>query len=251
MFKETPYKDVDFNNTWDGFLYKMHTIEGILKRWMLFYEEYQRRTYGFLPGWYHKMSNYTNLNKKVRTSTLPEIPDTDMLVNFKEPQYIFSYKNTDISGDVKSFNWFIDGKFAIPTHTVIYHGYQYVYFPTSKISENSVIEVERFDGTMISYPFTIAPMVKSASDYSYTLTLEKWATQPIPANSLFIVNTETGEYLTEEDIEVTIDDPILHEVKVNLRWSVFMIDPKAPITFTLKKEELVGAPLRLCCNRVR
>jgi hypothetical protein len=49
MFEGTPYKDVDFNDLWDGFLYKMNTIESILKRWMLFYEEYQRRTYGFLP----------------------------------------------------------------------------------------------------------------------------------------------------------------------------------------------------------
>jgi hypothetical protein len=155
MFEGTPYKDVNFNNLWDGFLYKMNTIESILKRWMLFYEEYQRRTYGFLPGWYHRMSSYPNLNKKVRTSTLPEIPESDGFVNFSQPQYIFSYKNTDISGDVKSFNWFIGGKFTIPTYTAIYHGYQYVYFPTSKINPDSVIEVERFDGVKFSHTFKL------------------------------------------------------------------------------------------------
>lgn len=228
MFEGTPYKDVNFNNLWDGFLYKMNTIESILKRWMLFYEEYQRRTYGFLPGWYHRMSSYPNLNKKVRTSTLPEIPESDGFVNFNQPQYIFSYKNTDISGDVKSFNWFIDGKFTIPTYTAIYHGYQYVYFPTSKINPDSVIEVERFDGVKFSHTFKLIGPETYSADGSDTSVKYAQGEDAIGdtllrnGNTLIDpVDTMLSIYNPNDTIEIPVSKLTKHPIIVN---SLFFVD---------------------------
>lgn len=243
MFKGVAYKDVDMNNIWDGFLYKMNYLAGKLKKWMLFYEEFQRRTYGFLPGWYHRMSSYKNLSAKIRTSTLPEITDTDLYKAFTEPQYIFSYKNVDISGDVKSFNWFIDGKYTIPTHTEVFRGYQYVYFPTSKINQDSIIEVERFDGIEFSKElnFTESSVIE--------FKMEKFIDHSIIANSLFFVDY-TGLYITDK-FQFTIIDSELGEVPFDPSISVFEILPEQTMRIEVRDENVIDThPTLVCRNKI-
>ena len=144
--KRKTYKDIKFNTEWDAFTYKMQNITFMLKHWALFYEEYQKRTYGFLHGWYHNLANYDDLESKVRNNVNEDIDDVGFDCSFKEPQYVFTYLKDASTGDANSFCFFIDGKYTIPTKTVVYRGIQYVYFPKRLFKADSVIEVERFDG---------------------------------------------------------------------------------------------------------
>ena len=126
----------------------------MMKNWYMMYDEYQRRTYGFLTGWYHNMANYTDeeLESKLRRTTAVEVDnDPDYIQEFAEPQYLFTYMNNISTGSVNSFCFFIDGKYTLPTKILVYKGYQHVYFPKSSIHNDSIIEVERFDGNKFQY----------------------------------------------------------------------------------------------------
>jgi hypothetical protein len=64
--EKNPYKDLDLLDEWPRFLYKVQTISDMLKKWCMLYQEYNYRTYGFLTGWYHKISEYDDMNEKLR-----------------------------------------------------------------------------------------------------------------------------------------------------------------------------------------
>ena len=140
------YKDIDFDTNWDSFIYKMETISSMLKKWSLLYEEYEKRTYGFLSGWYHNLGKFDNIDRKLRNNVNEDINDIGYDYAFKEPQYVFTYLKDESTGEVNSFCFFIDGKYTIPTKIVVYRGIQYVYFPKRLFKKDTVIEVERFDG---------------------------------------------------------------------------------------------------------
>ena len=38
FLSKNPYKEIDFNNLWDSFIYKMETINGMLKKWNYLYQ---------------------------------------------------------------------------------------------------------------------------------------------------------------------------------------------------------------------
>ena len=149
-----PYHEMNLVSKNDSFLFRMQTLSKMMKNWYMMYDEYQRRTYGFLTGWYHNMANYTDeeLQSKLRRTTAAEVDnDPDYIQEFAEPQYLFTYMNNISTGTVNSFCFFIDGKYTLPTKILIYKGYQHVYFPKSIINKDSVIEVERFDGNKFQY----------------------------------------------------------------------------------------------------
>ena len=149
-----PYHDMNLVSKNDSFLFRMQTLSKMMKNWYMMYDEYQRRTYGFLTGWYHNMANYTEeeLKSKLRRTTAIDVDnDPDYIQEFAEPQYLFTYMNNISTGSVNSFCFFVDGKYTLPTKILIYKGYQYVYFPQSIINKDSVIEVERFDGNKFQY----------------------------------------------------------------------------------------------------
>ena len=70
------FHEVDMTERWNPFHYKMNTISGLIKLWAEFYLEYERRTYGFLTGWYHDISKWSaeHLASKERTSTDTDVP---------------------------------------------------------------------------------------------------------------------------------------------------------------------------------
>jgi hypothetical protein len=225
---------------WKPFLYKMDTISNTLKQWFYFYEEYVRRTYGFLSGWYHNIANYDNMEEKIRTDTSQETDSPILQYTFDEPQYVFSYKNTSLYGTVKSYIFYIDGKYAIPTKIMVDKGYQYVYFPVSRIKENSIIEVERFDGLVLNKPYEL-PEGGITIDFG---TISKVNTI---ANCLFLVDDETKEYLSKDDVDVFVIDPDVGRIYIDLATSVYEIGTNMQLVL-IPSEAYVGKTVRLCCN---
>ena len=239
--EKNPYNTLDLTSQLEPFLYKMETISSMLKKWYLFYEEYQRRTFGFLSGWYHNIANYKNMDQKVRLDTAQDIDDKDLYYEFKEPQYLFTYVNTTEFGNANSYCFYIDGVYTIPTKIIVYKGYQYVYFPTNKIRNDSVIEVERFDGIVIQRDIDL-------TEDDITIKFSSLADRSTVANSLFFVNMETGEYLNHGELETTIIDPDIGDVVVDFKTSVYTITPSMSIKIKVKDTSLIGKTIRLCCN---
>ena len=241
FIEKNPYKNLDLSNQWDSFLYKMETISSMLKKWYLFYEEYERRTYGFLTGWYHNIANYKNMPDKIRLNTAQDIDNRDLYYEFDEPQYLFTYVNSTEFGSANSYCFFVDGVYTIPTKIIVYRGYQYVYFPTRIIKDTTVIEVERFDGVVINRDILIP-------EEGVTLKFSDLANVPTIANCLFFVNPEDGSYLNHNELETTIIDPEIGEVVVDFRTSVYKITPSMSIKIKANDENLINKYVRLCCN---
>ena len=200
------YKDIDFDNDWDSFIYKIETISEMLKKWALLYEEYQKRTYGFLTGWYHNLSKFDNLDRKTRNNIIEDINEPGFDYKFKEPHYVFTYLKDQSIGEVNSFCFFIDGKYTIPTKVVIYRGIQYVYFPKRLFNPDSIIEVERFDGNYfyrnISLPYvdpspsTSIPLDTAMND----LTVEDETNGDVDINGTIMEDLSDSEIIIPEII---------------------------------------------------
>lgn len=250
FLEKNPYTKINFNDQWDSFLYKMSTISDMLKKWYLLYEEYQRRTFGYLNGWYHDISKYTNMEEKLRDDTLPDMPETAQYYKFKEPHYVFTYVNNNDFGDANSFCFFIDGRYTVPTKILIYRGYQFVYFPKRLIKSNTVIEVERFDGISTSYQlrFNYTDTEGMHNSEGIIVPFSNIADIPTIANSLFLVKERTGDYIYNDEIEVSVIDPEVGEVKIDLRTSVYNITPQMSLRFIPKKMSVVNEPIRLYIN---
>ena len=240
--KDNPYNELDLKNRWTPLLYKVYTISHMMKKWYKFYDEYQRRTYGFLSGWYHKISNYKNMNEKLRMDSSIDVDgNEDFIYHFKEPQYVFSYVHNAMLGDANSFCFFIDGKYTIPTRIIIYRGYQHVYFPASKITLDSVIEVERFDSNYFSY------RVKLPKEGT-TLELKRIMHYDTVANNFFLVSS-TGEFLKNGEVETYIIDPELGEIQVDLNTSLFIVSTKSKIRF-VPTDKFEGDEVLFCSNDI-
>lgn len=204
------YKDIDFDNDWDSFIYKMEIISVMLKKWALLYEEYQKRTYGFLNGWYHNLGKFDNVDRKIRTNVIEDINEVGFDYKFKEDQYVFTYLKDESTGEVNSFCFFIDGKYTIPTKIVVYRGIQYVYFPKRLFRPDSVVEVERFDGNYF-YRTVQLPSVDSIENTSIPLTTND--------NRLFVNDKEKKEVdidINESTVEDVIgEDGAVPDINVN------------------------------------
>jgi hypothetical protein len=238
FIEKHPYHEIDLVDGWDPFIYKMQTISDMLKHWCEMYQEYQKRTFGFLTGWYHNIAAYDNMHLKVRYSTAPDVDNNpDYIITFNEPQYVFVYKMRNASGDPNSYCYYVDGRYTIPTKVLVYHGYQYVYFPCSLIKEDSVIEVERFDGLKFYYTVEVP-------DEGIEINLKKLMKYSTTANNIFLVDTD-GNYLTNGEYTTYIIDPELGEVEVDLNTSVFIVSPECKLKLVPSDQ---GGKVMVCCN---
>lgn len=238
FIKKNPYADLNFNDRWDSFLYKMQSISDMLKKWFLLYEEYERRTFGFLSGWYHNIANYTNLADKIRYNTSPDLDDDSQYEEFSEPQYVFSYFNNTKYGIAKSYCYYIDGRYTIPTKVAITNRYQYVYLPKRLIKRDSIIEVERFDGIVYAKDFVLNGPVD--------IPFSSISKVPTVANSFFMVDVDSDTYI-DDQVKMVVIDKVLGEVEVTPQFSVFIIEPTSIIRL-IPSPEFEGKTVKLCCN---
>ena len=228
---------VDMTDRWNPFHYKMNTISGLIKLWSEFYLEYERRTYGFLTGWYHDISKWSaeHLASKERNSTeqdVPVDPTGHIQVDhktFAETQYVFTYKNDMKFDDANSYLFYIDGKMVIPSAIIVHRGFQYVYLPKRLIKPDSMIEVERFDGINFGY------WIPSIPEEGLTLPLKGIIKTSTVANSFFLTNKE-NEYVNDRYDVFVIDTEMDNvESKLDLTNSVYYISPKMKLRIVPKE----------------
>lgn len=227
---------VDMSDRWNPFHYKMNTISGLIKLWAEFYLEYERRTYGFLTGWYHDISKWSaeHLASKERNSTeqdVPVDPTGHIQVDrktFAETQYVFTYKNDMKFDDANSYLFYIDGKMVIPSAIIVHRGFQYVYLPKRLIKPDSMIEVERFDGINFGY------WIPSIPQEGLEVPLKNILKTSTVANSFFLTNKE-NEFVNDRYDVFVIDTEMDNvESKLDLTNSVYYISPKMKLRIVPK-----------------
>lgn len=231
---------------WTSFSYKLKTISNIIKQWSSFYLEYAKRTYGFLTGWYHDIAKWSpeRLASKERMNSLADIPldptgrEQYPTAYFKEPQYVFTYKNTNTYDDPTSYLFYIDGKMVVPTSVLVFRGYQYVYLPKKRITPTSMIEVERFDGVRFSKRLRV-PEEGVLVDLSFLRG-------NLIANSLFIVN-EAQEF-ANKNYKVEVIDPELGTYVLDLDTSVYNLLPSMSLKITPLFPQYNDSLISLNCN---
>lgn len=231
---------------WTSFSYKLKTISNIIKQWSSFYLEYAKRTYGFLTGWYHDIAKWSpeRLASKERMSSLEDIPldptgrEQYPTAYFKEPQYVFTYKNTNTYDDPTSYLFYIDGKMVVPTSVLVFRGYQYVYLPKKRITPTSMIEVERFDGVRFSKRLRV-PEEGVLVDLSFLRG-------NLIANSLFIVN-EAQEF-ANKNYKVEVIDPEVGTYVLDLDTSVYNLLPSMTLKITPLFPQYNDSLISLNCN---
>lgn len=228
---------VDISDRWNPFHYKMNTISGLIKLWSEFYLEYERRTYGFLTGWYHDISKWSaeHLASKERNSTEQDVPvDPTGRIQvehktFAETQYVFTYKNDMKLDDANSYLFYIDGKMIFPSAIIVHRGFQYVYLPKRLIKPDSMIEVERFDGIKFSY------WIPSIPQEGLEVPLNSILNTSTVANSFFLTNTE-NEFVNDRYDVFVIDTEMDNvESKLDLTKSVYYITPKMKLRIVPKE----------------
>lgn len=241
-FNESNGIDVAFDS-WIPFLYKMNTINNIYKSWCYFFQKFLRDTYGFIEGMELDISTI-DLNKRYRTSTAPEIGDepgyTIYYREFDTPQYLFTYRNPNGNEIDLSYAWFIDGKFVTPTYMVSVDGYEYVYFDVKYINPSSYMEIERFDGEVFAKDIFVPAS-------GVTLTMD-WLKGTILANALFITKAD-GTYIDRNDgYIITVNDPALGDLDMDIEKSIFQMDKNTVITITPRSSNYFNTNIILHCN---
>lgn len=244
--KNNGIHEANIKEPWTSFSYKLKTISNIIKQWSSFYLEYAKRTYGFLTGWYHDIAKWSpeRLASKERMSSLEDIPldptgrEQYPTAYFKEPQYVFTYKNTNTYDDPTSYLFYIDGKMVIPTSVLVFRGYQYVYLPKKRITPTSMIEVERFDGVRFSKRLRV-PEEGVLVDLSFLRG-------NLIANSLFIVN-EAQEF-ANKNYKVEVIDPELGTYVLDLDTSVYNLLPSMTLKITPLFPQYNDSLISLNCN---
>ena len=233
---ETPTSD-----PWFPFLYKLKKISSIYKLWCLFFQTFIRRTYGFLENWLLDVSTI-DLESRLRTSTVPEIPITsEQYRPFSTPMYIFKYKNYSATDKDTTYGWFIDGRFAIPSYVAYVKGYNYVYFDASLIKEDSLIEVERFDGN------DFHRSIQVADEYVGKVT---WLERPVLMNSLYLTDS-TGKFLTNGEYIVSVRDMKNlgdYWFDIDLNKSVFILENGMELKVTPKLAGYDHKTIFIGCN---
>ena len=85
--------------------------------------------------------NNINLDERIRMNTESEATNPSDYIYFSEPHYVFSFRNETSS--LLNLRFFIDGDFC-PNPTQIHSKFMdYIYVPTSMITRNSYIEIEK------------------------------------------------------------------------------------------------------------
>lgn len=241
-YEETSGIITPTGNPWFPFLYKLNKISSIYKLWATFFQTYLERTYGYLDGWTLDVSTI-DLAPRYRVETLPELTvASGHHMKFKTPQYLFTYRNDFGNEENVPYAWFIDGKFTVPTFSVSYHGYQFVYFDAKAIKEDSIIEVERYDGNVWTQKVHVGEGVTE-------VTL-KMIDRPLLANSIFLTD-DAGNYIDFKNAyNVSIIDHELGEYEYHLDMdkSVFILEKDSVIRLTPISSEYKNKDIQLHCN---
>jgi len=230
------------SDPWYPFLYKLKKISDIYKLWCLFFQTYIRRTYGFLENWMLDVKTI-DLDSRVRTSTMPEIPMSDKQYRpFSKPLYLFRYKEIGTNNKPTSYGWFIDGRFIVPEYTASYNGYNYVYFDPDTIKSDSLIEIERYDGNYWS---------KKVSVTTSANVLVTWLERPVLMNAIFITDAD-GNYMNSGQYSIYVQDPKMGDewFDIDMNKSVFILENGMTIKIEAGDQAHMNKTIYLNCNNL-
>ena len=87
-----------------------------------------------------------DLDGRVRMDTTEEPINHGHDIFFDKPQYVFSINRLYLSGVDWGFRFFLDGLFLDERNFAVKEGmdFYYIYIPQELITENSVLEIERY-----------------------------------------------------------------------------------------------------------
>ena len=88
-----------------------------------------------------------DLSNRLRSDTTLEVLDESIVdIEFDEDMYVFAMNRHFVNTRAYDFRIFIDGYFQLNTSYTILPGpnFYYIYLPASKITETSVVEIERY-----------------------------------------------------------------------------------------------------------
>ena len=141
-----------------------------------------------------KMRIYTknmDLASKIRTNVSQEIPNRD--ITFNEPRYVFVFAKYFIHEYEMRF--FIDGLFYRCDHTYHDSKYYYFYIPTSMITNNTLIEIEKHRSISYSHEVRFDTEIKPV----------KLQDNPCIASDAIFIDEE-GTYLDESAFKFIITE---------------------------------------------
>lgn len=136
------------------------------------------------------------LEDRLRVDNTPEQKDLVKKdpVSFEEnPRYVFAMYREFLSEDEFAHRIWIDGVLLLENEYSIHkgHNFYYLYIPTSKIQEKSILELERYRLCYDPHEITVPEDAVFPYEFSYTPPQDR----RIQARDIYVVNQETKKYL--------------------------------------------------------
>lgn len=125
----------------ESFKYKNETLRDWMKKepFVLRDYVYEQKNKG---SSFYIFTNTLDLNSRLRNDISTEFPDDDTPTTFDEPHYVFSTINNNDFDNNLNIRVFVDGLFVINLYQKKKQFTEYIYIPSSLVSDDSFIEVE-------------------------------------------------------------------------------------------------------------
>ena len=197
----------DFKDYWDSDYEPNHVIYKIKKflEWIELNPELLRQyiknrlTEADGNGYYIDCSKI-DLNSRYRVNNHQEIFDGNKRETFDGSYYVFILRN-EFFDDEMHYRFFVDGLLHVPKYIYTDDKFVYVYFPTSLIRPDSIIEIEKF------YTFEFRTNARFTTLYErvpVTIPPKKGAI----ASDIFIIETDTKKFVDKTKYEIVIPTDI-------------------------------------------
>ena len=200
--QEFIYTEKDFEENYYGVKTELEYKADKLKEWINENPEvvipYLKRQIFRNRRFFIKVADIT-LEERIRENNFNEITDESQRKEFDFPRYLFKFSNM-MTNEFWDLRFFIDGIFYVADEMYRDNEYQYFYVPIGKVSEVSIIEIEKF------YPYEYHKEVEFNIDHiRETIEVESDGLG-VYANDIFLTDRDT-KYIDEEAymIETNID----------------------------------------------
>lgn len=191
------------------------------------------------------MEELGDLDERIRNNTFQEPIDHNQDAIFEDLRYVFAIPRSYISGYHWGFRIFIDGLFIDERYFLVREGmdFYFLYISENLITPTSVLEIERYK----RLDFATEKTFTSTMD-NYELVLEGGEGDTLYVNDLYLVNLETGKYLTKDEYSISVEITYVNSKKelvtgfreVNVH-SFLKIKNKAYIR--VKTSDHIGTPI--------
>lgn len=185
IYSLVDFYDGAFNNIDNGpTQYKVNKFTGVIKSWAYALKYYTEKMRYSQDGYIIPM-NSVNLTSKLRTDNKTEITEPSFQKTFSENRYVYIFKNSS-SDTPLPYKFWIDGLRYHADEVYLDGTYEYVYIPTSLITQYSSIEIEPSMNTVTSNTVNIGTGASNLTFASDDIV--------VPMRSVFLT-TGAGKYV--------------------------------------------------------